>query len=188
MPLARSIDLAALEFAARFLQFARHPREGVEPADRHVEDRLDTLLAQPVDDIGGHAGFDGGLDGGRSERSTNMAIGRFTARDSWNMFSSMSRLGFSRSMTMTSGSISAIRRAMPATSWMTVTCSCPASRSPASMIAARMRFSSMTRTRETSNHGAFCACADCAMRHSSPLAGAGAAPAIRRVRRATAWS
>ena len=50
-----------------------------------------------------------------------MAIGRFTARDSWNMFSSMSRLGFSRSMTMTSGSISAMRRAMPVTSWMTVT-------------------------------------------------------------------
>ena len=75
-----------------------------------------------------------------------MAIGRFTARDSWNMFSSMSRLGFSRSMTMTSGSISAIRRAMPVTSWMTVTRSWPASRKPASMIEARMRFSSITRT------------------------------------------
>ncbi len=31
-----------------------------------------------------------------SERSTNMAMGRFTARESWNMFSSMSRLGFSK--------------------------------------------------------------------------------------------
>ena len=49
-----------------------------------------------------------------------MAIGRFTARESWNMFSSMSRLGFSRSMKMTSGSMSAMRRAIPVTSWMIV--------------------------------------------------------------------
>jgi hypothetical protein len=42
-----------------------------------------------------------------------MTIGRFTTRDSWNMFSSTSRFGFSRSMTITSGLISAMIRAMP---------------------------------------------------------------------------
>jgi len=34
-------------------------------------------------------------------------------RESWNMFSSMSRLGFSRLMTITSGLIAAIVRAIP---------------------------------------------------------------------------
>ncbi len=37
--------------------------------------------------------------------STNIAIGRFTARLTWNICSSTSRLGFSRSMRMTSGSM-----------------------------------------------------------------------------------
>ena len=36
--------------------------------------------------------------------STNMAIGRRTARLTWNICSSTSRLGFSRSIRMTSGS------------------------------------------------------------------------------------
>ena len=56
-----------------------------------------------------------------SDLSTNMAMGRWMARVSWKMLSSMSRLGFSRSMTMTSGSISAIRLAIPPTSWTIVT-------------------------------------------------------------------
>jgi len=47
---------------------------------------------------------------------------------------------------MTSGLCSAIRRTRPFTSWITVTRSWPASRSPCSMIEARTRFSSMTRT------------------------------------------
>ena len=37
--------------------------------------------------------------------STNMATGRFTARLTWNICSSTSRLGFSRSIRMTSGSM-----------------------------------------------------------------------------------
>ena len=56
--------LRSLELAARLLQLARHAREGVEAADRHVEDRLDPLLPQPVDHIGRHAGLDRRLDRG----------------------------------------------------------------------------------------------------------------------------
>jgi hypothetical protein len=83
MALAWSMILLILEFAARLFQLARQSREGVEARDRHVEDRLDALLLEPVDHIGGHAGLDGLLDGiAASERSTNMAIGFRMARGS----------------------------------------------------------------------------------------------------------
>ena len=65
-------------------------------------------LLQPVDDIGRDAGFHRRLDRGAVRAVDEHGDRPFTARDSWNMFSSMSRLGFSRSMTMTSGLISAI--------------------------------------------------------------------------------
>jgi hypothetical protein len=54
-------DLAVLERGLRLLQLALQPVERVEPANRHVEDRPDTLLAQAIDDIGGDAGIDGRL-------------------------------------------------------------------------------------------------------------------------------
>ena len=44
-----------------------------------------------------------------SDLSTNIAIGRRTLRDTWNICSSTSRFGFSRSMKITSGSTSTIR-------------------------------------------------------------------------------
>src|SRR6185436_4375220 len=56
-------DLAVLERRLRLLQLALEAIERVEAADRHVEDRPDALLAQPVDDVGRNAGVDGGLHG-----------------------------------------------------------------------------------------------------------------------------
>ncbi len=58
-----------------------------------------------VDDVGGYSRLHGRprIELNRSW-STNIAIGRFTARLTWNIASSTSRLGFSRSIRMMSGS------------------------------------------------------------------------------------
>src|SRR3546814_12422737 len=42
-------------------QFPLQAGEYVETPDRHVDDRLDALLLQAIDDIGGNTGIDGGL-------------------------------------------------------------------------------------------------------------------------------
>ena len=80
-----------------------------------------------------------------SERSTNIAIGRRTQRDTWNICSSTSRLGFSRSMKMTSGSMSTMRRIRFCMSRTTVTFD---SRLRAGRLRARMRASRSDRRSE----------------------------------------
>ena len=67
--------------------------------------RLDALLLQAIDDIGGDAGIDRGLDRGRVALVDEHGDRPLTARLIWNICSSTSRLGFSRSIRMTSGSI-----------------------------------------------------------------------------------
>src|SRR5262245_12858024 len=52
-------DLAILERRLGGVELALEPIERMEAADRDVEDRLHSLLAEPVDDVGRHAGVDG---------------------------------------------------------------------------------------------------------------------------------
>ena len=64
MPLARSISLRFSSSLRASSSSRVSRRKGVEPADRHIEDRLDALLLQPVDDIGRDPSLDCGLDRG----------------------------------------------------------------------------------------------------------------------------
>src|SRR5881394_1610637 len=56
-------DLALFERGLRLVELGLEAVERMEAADRHVEDRLHALLAEPVDDVGRHACVDRGLHG-----------------------------------------------------------------------------------------------------------------------------
>ena len=62
--MARSITLRSSSADLGAVEFVLQLGEGVEAGDAEVEDRLDALLLQAVDDIGGDAGIDRGLDRG----------------------------------------------------------------------------------------------------------------------------
>jgi Bacterial regulatory proteins, tetR family len=97
-------------------------------------------LMDPYDDLG--EAIEAAFTEAASLWSTNMAIGRRTARLTWNICSSTSRLGFSRSIRMTSGSSAKICAKRLCISLICTTPVNPASRNPSSRIAARIGLSS----------------------------------------------
>ncbi len=76
-------------------------------------------------------------------------MGRATERLTVNICSRTSRLGLSRSMRMTSGSIARMRSRSSAVSSIRTTLVCPAARNPSSIMAARNGFASMTAMRKS---------------------------------------
>ena len=64
MPLARSITLRSSSAVWVRSSSSLQAGEGVEARDAEIENTPDALLLETVDDIGGDAGVDGGLDRG----------------------------------------------------------------------------------------------------------------------------